>query len=524
MISVGDNSGLSIPLGLTDDPRQQRQDVYIYDVMRDDNMIIYGASGTGKSHILSVIALSASLRYGPESLIIYPMDMGGGSLRKLEQLPLCPGVINLEEEDKISHLLFKLEDLKEQRKKLFADSKTDGIEDYQAKIGRLPYYMVMIDNYYALAELYEDFEERFLTLMREGLRFGIVHVVTCPSPSLVRYRTIVNFKTALTMPLIDDSEYLDVVGRTEGLTPSEAIGRGLAKKDYPVELQISDLVYDNLTYEQLTERLEEHYLSNGYQVVERMPEMETVLPIAKLNSMIDMSATEGFAVGRSFNSLKDVIVDPSKHFTITIAGDREKTKYSIMKGWFHQMQQMPYYKDASYLVVDSKDLDLFEISSLDACVDVTDDEANERYILDLKDQMEQRRSAMREARAQRQDVNALMNQWSPVVLMMADFTKYTNETHYVMMDFFEHCIQEYRGLKLQIFVMDTVNELSSNYSTEVKAIKDEGYGLLLGSGKDQSVFDIKVPYSYKEKIELPYDGYLIDGGDLQSIRFAIDCR
>lgn len=122
---------LSVPIGLLDDPRGQRQEALHIDFAQDGNLFVYGAPGTGKTYLLKTLCLSLAHKYSPEDVHLYVMDFGGSSFRALEQLPHCGGVMTLEQESLIQQFMLFVFRTIEERKKLFEDTRSDGFNDYR---------------------------------------------------------------------------------------------------------------------------------------------------------------------------------------------------------------------------------------------------------------------------------------------------------------------------------------------------------------------------------------------------------
>lgn len=172
---------LSIPAGLLDDPRGQRQEALEFDFAGEGNLFVYGAPGTGKTVLLRTLLLSAALLYTPEEVHFYMMDFGGGSLKSLERLPHVGGVMTLEQEEKIDQFMRFVFRIMEERRALFEETGSEGLADYRADGRDMPAVMLMIDNYFALSETYEDIDAQMVVLAREGFKYGIYLVATATS-------------------------------------------------------------------------------------------------------------------------------------------------------------------------------------------------------------------------------------------------------------------------------------------------------------------------------------------------------
>ena len=123
------------------------------------------------------------------------------------------------------------------RRRLFADYGGD-IASYRKGSGeQMESIVVVIHNYAAFTELYDDKEEAVSALSREGTRYGIYFVLTAASTTAVRFRILQNFKQLFVLQLNDASEYTSVLGSTGGVQPSPMHGRGIFKTDAAYEFQ-----------------------------------------------------------------------------------------------------------------------------------------------------------------------------------------------------------------------------------------------------------------------------------------------
>jgi len=111
--------------------------------------------------------------------------------------------------------------------------------------------VVVIDNFSAFAEMYEDKEDAVAYLSREGTKYGLYFVLSAVSTAAVRFRMLQNFKQLLVLQLNDETEYSTVVGKTGGMVPARLKGRGLMKTDAIYEFQTACLVEDGPAYERI---------------------------------------------------------------------------------------------------------------------------------------------------------------------------------------------------------------------------------------------------------------------------------
>lgn len=224
-------------VGEYDDPFNQKQGVLTVPLTQDGNCLVYGSTGNGKTTFLTTLCYSLLKNHSAQELNLYIMDFGSETLRAFEHAPQVGGVIVSADEEKTVNFMKMLHSEIERRRNLFSEFGGD-YQTYVRSSGKAePNIVVILNNYAGFAEQYEDLQDAFSLLTRDGVKYGIYFVVTASSVNAVRYKTQQNFKTMLTMQLNDASDYSLIVGKTDGLIPSRYKGRGLAALDRVFEFQ-----------------------------------------------------------------------------------------------------------------------------------------------------------------------------------------------------------------------------------------------------------------------------------------------
>ena len=224
-------------VGEYDDPFNQRQDVLTVPLSRDGNCLLYGSTGSGKSEFLTALCYSVLKNHSAEEVNVYLMDFGAETLKMFEDAPQVGGVVLSGDEEKTLNLLKMLSREIEYRKALFSDFGGDYAGYCRSGEKKLPNILVLLNNYAGFAENYESLQDLLTAVTRDGVKYGIYFVVTANAVNAVRYRTQQNFKTLLTMQLNDPTDYVIVMGKTDGLIPTKYKGRGLVKLDRVYEFQ-----------------------------------------------------------------------------------------------------------------------------------------------------------------------------------------------------------------------------------------------------------------------------------------------
>lgn len=232
-----DNITLNPVIGEYDDPFNQNQGILTVPFSKEGNCLVYGSTGNGKTTFLTTLCYSLIKNHTPEEVNIYIIDFGSETLKVFEKAPHVGGVIVSADEEKTVNFFKMIDKEIEIRKSLFSEYGGD-YDGYCKNSGDIaPNIVILLNNYAGFIEQYEDYQEEFNYLSREGVKYGIYFAITTSNTNDVRYKTQQNFKIMLTMQLNDRTDYPVVVGKTDGLVPSKFKGRGLVALDRVYEFQ-----------------------------------------------------------------------------------------------------------------------------------------------------------------------------------------------------------------------------------------------------------------------------------------------
>ncbi|WP_191089524.1 type VII secretion protein EssC [Paenibacillus spiritus] len=489
---------LRIPAGLLDDPRGQRQEALELDFAAEGNLFVYGAPGTGKTVLLRTLLLSAALLYTPDEFHGYIMDFGGGSLKPLERLPHIGGVMTLEQEEKIDQFMRFVFRIMEERRALFGETGSEGFADYRASGGTLPAVMLVIDNYFALSETYEEMDAQMVVLAREGFKYGIYLVATATNSGLVRYKFSVNFTMAISLQMTEKSEYDGIVGRTEGLEPARTAGRGLVRGKPPLEFQTALPEFREVRTDGLIERLEGRFDSRA-------------VPIPVMPAWIDLRSLEGegtrLGIGLASNDLQPVHLDLQTHPVFMVAGDAMSGKSTLLVSWISLLAEKE--PELEVYALDSSGMGLFELMKRPYVTDLAGVEDFYDFSSAFREKLDARRSELLACRMAGGDAAELAAGWNPIVFVIDKLGELTGNDMYALHELLERMIRQDRGLKVSVIAADNTAELASNWDTLGKVIREEQTGLLLGRIKEQNLYNVSFPYGSQERNMELGDGYLI---------------
>ncbi len=228
-------------VGLVDNPYAARQLPLTIDLTRG-HVVIFGASGWGKTTFLRTLAVSLAATHSPDAMHMYILDLGGRNLATLDDLPHVGAVISPDEagyQERVEQLLRELDDLVEKRKTLLANVGEPDIYKYNVSHpdSPLPAILLAIDNFVEFKETFgaegqkdmvESVLDKYVVLARQAKPYGIHCVITINTINSLPNALFNLFTERLTLKLADASEYRAVVGGFVGDLPDIA-GRGYVK-------------------------------------------------------------------------------------------------------------------------------------------------------------------------------------------------------------------------------------------------------------------------------------------------------
>lgn len=251
-----DDLVLNPVIGEYDDPFNQKQDIVTIPLSEEGNCLVYGAAGNGKATFLTTLIYDLISTHSVEALNTYILDFGAETLKAFEKDPHVGAVVLGADTEKVVNLFKMLMAELNKRKQLFSEFGGDYATYCKTSGNVVPNILVVLNNYAGFSEQYEDLEEAFGLLSRDGVKYGITFVVTVSTTNAMRYRYMQNFKQLLTMQLNDPSDYPMILGKTSGLMPAKYKGRGLIKiisLDTVYELQTAYCVDSDDQYEFIRE-------------------------------------------------------------------------------------------------------------------------------------------------------------------------------------------------------------------------------------------------------------------------------
>lgn len=337
-------------IGEYDDPSHQRQALLTVPLSNEGNVIVYGATGSGKTTFLSSMLYDLIRNQTPEYLNTYILDFASGTFKFFDKAPQIGDVLLSSDSEKINNLFKFLKEEIENRKKLFAPYGGD-IKNYNKNnTKKVPNILVMIHNFAAFSEMYEMFNDDIYILSREGVKYGLIFVLTVSDTSTIRFKLKQNFKQEFVLQLNDQADYTDVVGNTFGLFPTATPGRGLIKLDGLYEFQTCKICsdVDELdTIKKLSGEMSSKY-SNRAKSIPILPEIVDVNFVSRL-----ISNLKALPIGVNKNTLEIVTMNMKDRIMTPVLA----TSLDVCESFADELiKVLSKISDINLLIIDSEDL------------------------------------------------------------------------------------------------------------------------------------------------------------------------
>lgn len=193
-----DRRPLRIGLGVMDEPRRHRQEVWGIDITTAaGNVAVGGAPQTGKSTLLQTFILSAAASHTPRQIQFYCVDMGGGGLMYVEDLPHVGGVATRAEPDRVNRVVAEVKTVLRQREQTFKQYRVGSVADYRqmredpnhpASADPFGDVFLVIDGWPAFASEFTDLEPVVQDIAGQGLAYGVHTMISTPRWTELRSR------------------------------------------------------------------------------------------------------------------------------------------------------------------------------------------------------------------------------------------------------------------------------------------------------------------------------------------------
>jgi S-DNA-T family DNA segregation ATPase FtsK/SpoIIIE len=129
---LGAGSALRVPVGLVDRPARQRRDPLVVDLAgAAGHVVVAGGPRSGKSTALRTLVAALARAHAPAELGVHVLDLGGGTLAALEELPHVGTVA--ADPDLVRRTLAEVGGLLARREARFRTGGIGSVEEFRAR-------------------------------------------------------------------------------------------------------------------------------------------------------------------------------------------------------------------------------------------------------------------------------------------------------------------------------------------------------------------------------------------------------
>jgi S-DNA-T family DNA segregation ATPase FtsK/SpoIIIE len=225
---------LRVPVGLVDRPADQAQEPLLLDLSgAAGHLAIVGAPRSGKSTLLCTVVAALAATHPPDAVQAYAIDLGGGLLHRLAELPHVGAVCGAREPERVRRLVRELRRVVTDREQRFRQLGVDsmaswhGLRRARLELDEYGEVFLVVDNWGALVRELPDLEPEITGLAATGLHFGVHLVLAANRWAELRPGLRDNLGGRLELRLNDplESEF----GRAAAGALPPVPGRGLAE-------------------------------------------------------------------------------------------------------------------------------------------------------------------------------------------------------------------------------------------------------------------------------------------------------
>ncbi len=224
---------LQVPVGILDLPAMQRKAPLVLDLAQAGSLVVVGAPQTGKSTLLRTLLLSAALTHTPNDVQFYCLDLGGGSLAPLADLPHVGAVCGRAQPERARAMVRQVRGLIDQRERSFRNLGIDSVGELRRARSAvspddaqtLADVFLCVDNWAVFRADFEDLEDPIQEIAALGPGFGVHAIVTANRWLELRPPLLDNIGGRLELRLNDPLESL--VDRQSAANVAVLPGRGL---------------------------------------------------------------------------------------------------------------------------------------------------------------------------------------------------------------------------------------------------------------------------------------------------------
>ncbi|MBS5886741.1 type VII secretion protein EssC [Clostridium sp.] len=520
-------------IGVLDNPERQIQKNLSINLSENGHTLILGSPGVGKTTLLQTMITSLAATYTPEVVNMYILDFGSRMLKMYENIPHVGGVITADDEVLTKNFINFIHKEILKRKKQLSECGVSNVLSYKEVTGiTLPQIVIIIDNYAAFTEIYEDYEEDITKFSRDGANLGIYLVITVSNSSDIRYKISSNFKNNIVLNCVDSGEYGNIFGRVE-IEPAKNPGRGLVKDEEICEFQTAlPMKATNeaervIKMKELINKINDRWDGKTAIAIPRIPDDLTIDNF--VSDIYSEQGLENVYVGIDVNEIEKVSINLNSNQVIPIVGNQSIGKSNTLKSIVACIEKTCTSEKYDMYIYDSSDYGLVELEDKENISFYSNN--NEDIIqslLDLKYELDQRKDFIQDEvymnKGKIKEID-LVKQFNKKIIIIDNISELLGnaESEYDIIDMLKDVIESKHGYGYVIIAAaneEEFNDLSYTHSF-INSIKKKNQGILLKGIEEQDFFNVRINYGVKETNIIQGYGYVINNGNYKKIKLPL---
>lgn len=517
----GDTNNICIPVGVYDDPANQRQEEVLFDLTAE-NTFILGSSQYGKTNLLQSMLRCIGTNYAPEDVQVYIIDFASMILKNFEGMCHVGGVVTSNEDEKLKTLVKLLLSELKVRKEILLNYGLSSFAAYrEAEYKEMPQIILMIDNMTALKELYPQYEDTLLTLCREGLSAGISIVIANSQTSGIGYKYFSNFSRRIALYCNDVSEYTYMFEHCR-IRPMDTPGRGILTIDKTVYEFQAYLAFDAEKEIDKSREMRNFimFVNEKYpdSHAKKIPEIPKVLTDSYIKDHFAHMHRMPYSLylGINFANTEMEIFALNQVGVIGVSGKSHSGKTNFVKYVISSLIAQTTQEPVEIHIFDSVDRKLVEFKDANSVGTYTLDATAVKDVIQHIDEVLKQRYEQLAAEIEMSSSLLVLVLQNRDCLSVISSDKQTLEAY-------KRITSRYKMLNVLIFITDIENTMISFASPEVLKIFKEHKNLVLFENLgDQKLHDVPlaVMREYNKPLEQG-EAYKIEGNNLIKVKTVL---
>lgn len=289
--------------------------------------------------------------YSSDELQLYILDFGTEALKIFSNANHVGDIVFINDEEKIKRFFDMIQKEIKTRKDELSEYNGDYSLYLKTSGKKMPLIVITMNNYEAFSEIYEnEFDDIFITITREGIKCGIVFVLTASNYNDMRYRLSQNFKQRIALQLNNEDDYLNIFERVGKKRPPNIFGRGLVsiEKDQIYEFQTAKIC-DAEQYNIFVKESIKNVNNNNPTIANKIPTIPDKILLSDVKEYLkDLS---NVPIGIAKKDLKLCSYNFKKNFVniITSRNIEGATQFAV-----HILQQIMTLKNVEVNIFDAE--------------------------------------------------------------------------------------------------------------------------------------------------------------------------